>query len=268
MRARLFLQIASVEARRRMSYRVDFWITSALGFLVEFGALYFLWRAMFLSAPQMGGWTFEAVILYQVAVVLLGKLVRGPEFEGVISQDIYEGGLNRYLVYPLGYLRFKYAQHVGSLLPAALQLVLFGGWFLLFLDPPEGSGVTPGSLAMALGAVAAGNLLHFLMSFPLQAVAFWADNVWSLTVAMRLVTALLGGVMVPLALFPGWARDLLAWTPFPSLFALPAETLLGRVGAAEWARGLLVGLAWCAAFAAAGRAVWRRGDLQYSGVGI
>ncbi len=268
MRARLFLQIASVEARRRLSYRADFWITSAAGFLVEFGALYFLWHAMYRNALQVGGWTLDAMVFYQAAVLLLGKLVRGPEFEGVISQDIYEGGLNRYLVYPLGYLRFKYAQHLGSLLPAALQFVLFGGSFLLFLDLPEGSGVTLAGLGMALGAVAVANLLHFLMSFPLQAVAFWADNVWSLTVAMRLITALLGGILVPLALFPGWARDLLAWTPFPHLFAIPAETLLGRIGPAEWARGLLVGLGWCAAFAAAGRAVWRRGDLQYSGVGI
>ena len=42
-----------------------------------------------------------------------------------MSGDIYEGGLNRYLVFPLNYRVVKYAQIVGSLAPIVVQVVIF-----------------------------------------------------------------------------------------------------------------------------------------------
>ena len=121
---------------------------------------------------------------------------------------------------------------------------------------------------MALVSLAAANLLHYLINFPIQAVAFWADNVWSLLVAERFIISLLGGLMLPLDFFPEWARAVLVWLPFPYLFSVPVRTLLGQVGVAEWAAGLAILAAWCGIAALAGRWVWRRGDLQYTGVGI
>jgi ABC-2 type transport system permease protein len=121
---------------------------------------------------------------------------------------------------------------------------------------------------MALAAVAVGNLLNFLIVWGVQSVAFWADNVWSLMVAHRFVSAILGGVMVPLSLFPEPLQRACAVLPYRACFALPAETLLGRAGPAEWGKGMAIALAWCLAVGIAGRLVWRRGDRQYTGVGM
>ena len=74
--------------------------------------------------------------------------------------------------------------------------------------------------------------------------------------------------MLPLSLFPEWAERLLSLLPFQYLFYFPVMTLMGAVSPGEWARGLLVALAWCAVIGLAGRAVWRRGYLAYTGVGI
>lgn len=268
MSPRVFLSVLGVEARRRMSYRLDFWIQALVGFLAEFGVVWFLWDALYRESGKasLEGYDFRGMVLYQATILLLGKLVRGPEFEGAISNDIYDGGLSRYLIYPTRYFGFKYAQHLGSMAPTLLQGALFGVWFPLLLGWPEGAG--PVAALGAAGAVLGANLLYFLLAYPLQGVAFWADNVWSLTVAQRLVASLLGGVLLPLALFPPATRDALWLTPFPYLFAFPVETLFGRVGLLEWLRGMAVQAFWCVVFAYAGRAVFRRGELQYSGVGM
>jgi ABC-2 type transport system permease protein len=241
-----------------------------VGFFAQFGLVYFLWQAMFAAedAEAVGGYTFEGMVTYYLAVILLGKLVRGREFEGAISSDIYEGGLNRYIVFPAAYLPFKYAQHLGSMVPAVVQFVLFGAALLLVMDVPQELMPTPGTVLLALGAAAAGNLMHFFMGVPIQAVAFWADNVWSLEVAKRFATSLLGGFMLPLSVFPGWAQAALKFTPFPYLFSFPARALLGQVPAAEWALGICVSLGWCGLFALLSRVVWRQGQLQYTGIGI
>lgn len=270
MNARLFLHIVSLETRKLMSYRAAFWIEAVAAFAAQLGVAYFLWRAVFdaTGAERIGGFSRAEMLLYYVLAILLGKLVRGQERLTGLAQDVYDGGLTRYLVYPADYVAFKYAEHLGALAPSAVQLVVLGSCALPFLDLPAAAGIGPASIAMAVGAVAAGNALNFLMLYPIQGVAFWADNVWSLNVMMRMIVGLLGGYMLPLSLFPDWARALLAWSPFPYLYDFPVNVLLGRIGPVAFAQGLGVTLAWSAAFALTGREVWRRGALEYSGVGI
>ncbi len=270
MRAALFLQVASMEARRRMSYAVDFWINAVVGFVTEFGIVWFLWGALYRESGRrtIAGYDFDAILLYYVVAILVRKIVRGAEFEGHVSQDIYEGSLNRYLVLPTSYVGFKYAQQVGSLLPAFIQAALFGGAWLLLAGGRGGSSISVAATLMGMSALVLANLIFYAMSFPLHAVAFWADNVWSLIVALRFLTNLLGGLLFPLALFPESVQAVNRWLPFRNLFALPAETFLGRTDVVGWAQGMAVGLVWLVILGAIGRMIWRRGCLQYSGIGI
>ena len=270
MRPRLFREVWSLEARTAMSYRVDFWLNTVVDFAVQFGVVYFLWRAMFAESGHetIGGYTFDRLVAYYVAVILLGKLVRGRQFESAISSDIYEGGLNRYLVFPVPYLPFKYAQHLGMMLPGLVQFAMFGVLIAFCLEIPPDFTPTPASIAMTVVAVAIANLLHFLMSFPIQCVAFWADNVWSLEVAKRFLTTLLGGYMLPLEAFPDAMQRVLAWLPFRFFFHFPARVFLNQVAPGEWAQGVILALMWCVVFAILSGMIWRRGRLKYTGVGI
>ena len=270
MTPRLFLQVASLEARTRLSYRVDFWINAVVGFAVELLVAWFLWDAIFSAsgAETIGGRTFHGMIAYMLSVLLLGRFVRGRDFDGTVSSDIYEGGLNRYLVFPTGYRIFKYAQTLGRMAPVIFQVLILGAIVVPLLGIGGEIRITAGAVVMTVIAVMAANLLNFLMIFPLQATAFWADNVWSLMVAQRMIGQIIGGFMLPLAVFPGWARTVLEYLPWRFFFDFPARVLLGEIGPAEWARGMLLVAGWCFLFGMIGRAVWRRGLFQYSGVGI
>ena len=270
MTPRLFFNILSVEARVRMSYRADFWINAVVGVLAEMGIAYFICTALFLGSGDAvhGGYSRDEMLLYYVAVILIGRIVRSTEFEGVVSTDIYEGGLNRYLVFPATYFPFKFAQHLGALIPLFLQMVVFGGAVALLFDLPPGVQPGWGTVAMTLVSLFFAGLLYFLMVYPIHAIAFWADNVWSLQVAHRLVSMFLGGAMLPLTLFPNWAQDVLLYLPFRYFYGWPTETLLGRMSFGDWAAGLGGAAVWCVVFGLIGRAVFRRGLLQYSGIGI
>jgi len=262
--------VASLEARKAMSYRADFWINVVVSFFAQLGVVWYLWTAIFRTTGQatIGGWDLPGMLQYYILVILVGKLVRGQEMMAGVSQDIYDGGLSRYLLYPVSYWSFKYAQHLGALLPALVQLVIFLALLPLM---PGGVGAFhpgPGQLAMAALAMGAGNLLYYLIQLPLQSVAFWADNVWSLSVLLRFVSGLLGGSLLPLDLFPPGARELLGWLPFRYLFDFPVAALLGRLSTGQWALGMAVSLAWCGMFWLLAKGVWRRGEVGYTGVGI
>ena len=270
MTLRVLWNIFSVEVRKRMFYRADFWVNSVGGIAVTFSLYWFLAHAMFAvsARPTLAGFSVNGMVLYYVFALLLGRIVQGNEMEMSIAQDIYDGSLSRYLLYPLPYPAVKFAQQAGSLAPQLIQLVLFGTVAPFFTGIPQDVHITPASVAMTVVSVAVANVLHFLLILPIQAVAFWADNVWSLVVAERIAVALLGGLMLPLDFFPAWARQALYLLPFPYLYAAPVRTLMGKVSPGEWIYGIAVALVWCAIAWVATRLVWRRGDLQYTGVGI
>ncbi len=270
MSPRLFLHVWSIETRSALSYRVDFWLNVIVEFAAQFAIVYFLWQYMFENqgAERIQGYTFHGIVIYYLSVILLGKLVRGKGFDAAVSTDIYEGGLNRYLIFPSAYFPIKYAQHLGMMLPSLVQFALFGAVTVAWVGFPAGATPTPASIGMAAVAVAVANLLHFTLSFPIQATAFWADNVWSLEVAKRFATTLLGGAMLPLEMFPERMQAVLYWLPFQYFFHFPARVFLGQVTAAEWGRGLVLALAWGCVLALICRWVWQRGRLKYTGVGI
>lgn len=270
MRPALFWNVVSLEARTRMSYRADFWINAIVGFLVELGIVWYLWAAMFRESGRsaIGGFDFHGMIVYYLAVILLGKFVRTNRFEGTVATDIYEGDLNRYLLFPAPYFPFKYAQHLGSLVTALVQFALFGAVTTVFLELPPEITPTLATAARALVCVALANLLYYFLDFAVQLVAFWADNVWSLDVAKWFLASILGGFMLPLTVFPEPAQRVLEVLPFRFFFDFPARVLLGRIGPWEWAAGLSVCALWCVLFALLAGWIWRRGTRQYTGVGI
>jgi ABC-2 type transport system permease protein len=259
----------SLELRKTFSYRVSFWV-SLIGTLVaEIGLAYFLWRAMFDSqgVTEMGGYSFRGMMLYYVMVPLVARLVRGED-NRFISEDIYEGGLTRYLVYPLSFLQYKYVSQLALSFIAALQLLLALCVFAaLFGIPPE-IQLTPGSLLQGFAISWIGTLLFFFMGGCFEMVAFWQDNVWSLMAMLRIVANLLGGALIPLSLFPSSMRAVLAYLPFEYLTSFPIRCFMGQVGAAEWLHGAAISLAWVLVFGFLARIVWRRGTRQYSGVGL
>ncbi len=274
MGPRLFWHVFATEARRQMSYRADFWLSTFVGLIAGIVIPYFLWSDIYALSGQshIAQFSFEGMLTYYVVAVLLSRVVQGPDMVQNLADDIYDGELSRYLVYPTRYLPFKYAQHVGGTLPGLTQLAMFGMLFTIllavFTAPPAEMAITPWTAIGCAVSVALGNLLYFLLGYPLQCVAFWADNVWSLTVLLRFVSALLGGLLVPLSLFPAWAIEPLMALPFPYLYWFPVRTLMGLVTFAEWTGGVAITAGWCAAILFLGRAVWKRGEIDYSGVGI
>ncbi|MHC4937429.1 MAG: ABC transporter permease [Planctomycetota bacterium] len=267
---KLFAHIASLEARTKFTYRVDFWINALVGFTVDMVVVWFLWDAIFTATGDetIGDRNFDQMVLYYIAVMLLGRFVRGEDVQGTVSSDIYEGGLNRYLVFPTGYRVFKYAQGLGKQAPKLVQIMLFGACAVPLLGVAAEVHITLAQVCMCVVSLITASLLHYLITFPLQSVAFWADNVWSLIVGHRLIAQILGGYMLPLSVFPDWSQGALALLPFRFYFDFPARVLLGDIGVGEWALGMAVAVGWCLFFAVIGNVVWKRGLYQYSGVGM
>ncbi len=261
--------IYSLELRKVFSYRVDFWVKFLAGLAIDVTVAWFLWRAVFEArgAAEIGGYTFAGMFLYSVVAPLVTRVASGPDF-GNISVDIYDGSLTRYIVYPMNFFVYKVIVHLVQSTMALLQLgMVFAGYLLVF-GAPEGMSITPASLAMGVAANLLAAYLYFSCLAAIELTAFWFDTVWNLNAIFRFTTKILGGGFLPLALFPAAVEKALLLLPFNFMIYFPIRSYFGQVPFAEWCAGMALGGFWALALTGGYLLVWRKGSLQYTGVGI
>jgi ABC-2 type transport system permease protein len=88
---------------------------------------------------------------------------------------------------------------------------------------------------------------------------FWLVETRGPQMLYMLASGFLGGLYVPIALFPAWLRTVAAATPFPSIMMYPVDVLSGLGGAGSAAKLVLAQLAWLTAVAAIGQLLTRAG---------
>ena len=266
---RWMAQVFSLEIRKLLSYRFEFWMNFLMTLVVHITAAFFLWKSVFdyRDLESLGGYSFRALMMYYILVPLVDRMVRGPE-RFAISQEIYDGSLNRYLIYPVSFTLFKYITNQATIFIFFLQFLLALGAYLFLFGLPADVNFTWLNLLFLIPAVFCAGLMYFFVALCLELLAFWADNVWSLLVFLRFGIYFFGGGMAPLSLFPEWARALLVYSPFPYVLNFPIRIAMGKFQPDEFLPALGICLCWGALAYGVSRLIWRRGMKTYTGVGI
>jgi ABC-2 type transport system permease protein len=129
--------------------------------------------------------------------------------------------------------------------PMVLAMLLFPFQF------PENAVQWPLFLLSAVIAL----VISFGCRFLVEISAFWLIDNRGLFGFWNISSGLLCGLTVPVAFFPGWARDALWMTPFPALMQAPIDVFLGHGSAAKL---LLYQVFWAAVVLALGHLALQR----------
>lgn len=263
------MRVLTSELTRAITYRADFW----LNFLGRTGALfatsYFLWSSIFAArgVDQIGHYTFGTMMLYSLLAPLFNRVAVGGEFTN-IQKDIYEGSLNQYLIYPIPYPIYRWLVFFAQGLLATLQCAVAVS-LIWFLGGEEVRNfIQVDHLVIALLFAFIGNTLYFMLAGILEMVAFWQDGVWSLIVMLRFMIFFMGGLGVPLSLYPDNWRQVIEWTPFPYFVGLPMQIAMNEMTSNQLPLILFRLVLWTGILAATFYGVWRAGNKRYTGVGI
>ena len=265
---RWWLSVVSLEFRKILVFRTEFWVTFLGQALVQLVIAISLWGAIFeqQNVSEMNGFTLPMLTLYYVIVPIGSRILTGENI-GFLSREIYDGTFTRYLLYPLSWFQYKTLTYFSYSLFYSLQLIVFFLGYQFFLA----GGVTAnevGNLFLGIGLFLISSLMYLLMSVSVELLALWADNIWSLMVMLRFFSNFLGGALIPMAFFPEQAQVILSYTPFPNLVSLPAKTIMGLSTTAEIFHGLIVIAFWAVVLSLVVNLLWKKGQKNYSGVGI
>ncbi len=219
-----FARIAATQALRDRAE-----LYGRLVFLVVIlGVFSALWRAVREAGLPLGA-DPASLVWYLAATewILLSPIAVHVDIEG----DIRRGDVAYQLTRPFSYVASLAAQCAGALAvraPAFAVVAFASAWaFTRTLPLPAHVALV---VPFALAAMAVIEGLYILTGL----AAFWLGDVSPLFWVWQKLLFTLGGLMLPLALYPAWMQRVAGWTPFPSLLSGPAGFLLGAHPADAW----------------------------------
>jgi ABC-2 type transport system permease protein len=251
-----FARVAAAQVRHERSDLVG----RVAFFGVILGVFSSLWRAAAEAGLPMGA--DERQLLWYLAITEWITLST-PQIHLDIQETIRRGDVIYRLGRPASFVLGELAAGLGLLavrLPVlGLAAVGFSAWLTGWVPPFTALViVVPFGIAAAVMLTA----LHVWIGL----LAFWLQDVSPVYWVWQKLLFVLGGMMLPLHLYPELVQRLAALTPFPVLLAAPASFVLG---APALARGtLILRLAlWCGAIAIGMRWTFRRAaaDLMING---
>jgi ABC-2 type transport system permease protein len=231
-----FLAFARLAFVDHLSYRVRY-LVGILNYTIYMGVQYFLWSAVFASAPagapSLGGFRFQELITY----FAVGWIVRVSYYNNVdrdLSDRVLQGDIALDLLRPVSLIERFYGAALGEAgfrvlfmgLPTALVLVP-----LFRVSGPRWDLHSPGGwlLAAAFGiSVVLAFHVFFFIHFLFGAASVYFEKIRGLLWSKFILLQLLSGLLVPYDLFPSALRSVLHWLPFRAIIHGPVSIYLGR----------------------------------------
>jgi ABC-2 type transport system permease protein len=227
-----FFRVAAAHARRERGElygRVAF-------FAVILGVFSSLWHAVAEAGMPVAA-DPKALVWYLAATEWI--VLSAPPIHIEIQEAVRRGDIVCQLGRPASYVVAAFAEGLGLLamrapllgVTACVCAFAFTGWI-----PPLRvlACVVPFGLAAAA--------LITAMYLWIGLLAFWLDDVSPVYWVSQKLLFVLGGLMLPIELYPDVIRRVAAFTPFPSVLAGPASFVLhgSSVGSGVLARSLAI----------------------------
>ena len=212
-----FARIAATQARRE---RADLYGRMVF-FAVILGVFSSLWRAVAEAGMPIHA-DPKALVWYLAATEWI--LLSAPPIYLDIQNMIRRGDVVYRLTHPVSFVAAEFASALGLLMLRAPVLgitafccaFVFTGW-----APPATT------LVMFVPFGLAASMLITALYLMLGLLAFWLHDVSPVFWVWQKLLFVLGGLMLPLELYPQLIQRVAMLTPFPSLLAGPASFVLG-----------------------------------------
>jgi len=263
---RLYLALLKISIQDSIQNRVE----SSIWFLYEMLPplmMAAVWLEAYRHQDSVAGYSLSEMLAYTLGMLVLRGVVT-VYTEYAMDDQIRQGTLSRDLVRPINIWAYWFVDSAGWKTVRYLLTVPVMVGALLWLGPEIGQIHVPAERLPPLVVsvlLAAG--VCFFMKLCLGCVGFWTNNIYGVSTVYEVVANVLGGVLVPLALLPGWLQTVAQFLPVQAIYYVPLSVMLGRsTGADLWA-ALGLQAAWIVVLWGLAMILWRAGLKQYESVG-
>src|SRR5688572_25731590 len=183
-----------------------------------------LWSVVYEGAGEqrLAGLTQTQMLWYLVATESI--ILAMPRLWYEVDQDVRTGALAVQLVRPLSYAATHFGRSMGErTVRFAMTLVMGSIVATFFAGPIEFSA--PGVL-MFLLVVPMAFIIDFFGALLVGLCAFWLESTQGIALIYSRLMMLLGGLMVPLDVYPDSVQPILRALPFAAILHAPGKMLV------------------------------------------
>ena len=212
-----FSRISATQARRE---RTELYGRMVF-FAVILGVFSSLWRAVAEAGMPVAA-DPKSLVWYLAATEWI--LLSAPPIHIEIQEAIRRGDVVYRLAHPVSYVVAEFATGLGVL---AMRSPLLGATAFLCAFAFTGWIPPVPQLLIVLPFGLAASAVITALSLGIGLLAFWLHEVTPVYWVWQKLMFVLGGLMLPLELYPAFIQRAAMFTPFPSLLAGPASLVMG-----------------------------------------
>ena len=210
-------------ARQQWIYRAEL-AMRAVQMVLFIGVFMALWTTAFgvSGRVEMAGFSLVEVVWY-LAMTETVALSSSRVFVE-IGEAVRAGDLAYTLARPLSYPFYQVANSLGNSAPRFL-LNFLTGVAVVWIGMGQIAGSLPG-MAAFVGTAVLALLLDALVAVLIGLMAFWIEEVMPVFWIYQKLLFTVGGMFLPLELFPDWLRRVAEWLPFQFITYVPARAFV------------------------------------------
>lgn len=180
-----------------------------------------LWQVTYheTGSSTLGGLTLAQMLWY--LAVTESIILSAPRVSAMVDQDVRTGQLSVHLIKPLSYPLYCLSNSIGERLVRFLMNLAVGLLVVtVFVGPIP---ISLSSVVFLAIAIPMAFILDFLANFMIGLGAFWLEDTTGLMLIYSRITMILGGMLIPIELFPDYMQPVLKVLPFASIVYGPAR---------------------------------------------
>ncbi len=216
-------EVARVAARQQWIYRAELALRS-VSMVLFMGVFIALWHTAYgvSGTQQMAGYTLPEIIWYLGMAETLALSTSRIFLD--ISEEVKSGQLAYTLIRPMPYPLFQVAHSLGTSIPRLL-FNFVTAVIVVLLGTGQLVGSPAGLAAFAMLAVF-GLVLDALIAVLIGLTAFWIEEVMPVYLIYQKLVFSLGGLFLPLEVFPAWLERIARMLPFQLIAYTPARAFV------------------------------------------
>lgn len=252
---------------KSLEYRANFFL-SLLSCIFQIIMQVFLWNYLYgnSDAQAATGYTYGQIMVYTLLAAMVSKLVY-TGFEWQVNDDIKNGGLNKYLVRPVEYMKYRFFAFLGEKMPQLSLLLIIAAAVIAFSTLYLELALDMGRILLFLMSLVLGLVLNFLVFYCVALLSFWLTDVNLMFGTVSVVIVVISGGIFPMDIFGEKFARAMSLLPFGYTTQFPANIINGRYALSQLMIGFGCQIFWITALFLTGKAMWKRGLRRYAAVG-
>lgn len=220
-----YLAVSRIGLATAVAYRGEYLLRSLTLVLILY-VFSVLWRVVYAGTPGgiIEGFELRDMIWY--LVITESIIYARPRLAGRVDTEVKSGSLAYTLSRPYSYVLFHYAQTLGEAAARGIAGFAVAGLVVTATVGPPSFHLA--NLAVFLLALFLAATIDFFLAFSVGLLAFWVEETGPFALLYDRLLMLLGGMMLPLEIFPRLLRDVAGWLPLSMIIYAPARLLVGR----------------------------------------